>query len=85
MGQLRDDIKTELIRLLDQELDVDAANIQESQKIKDDLNLQSLAAINVFMGIEDKFDVEFDYEDLETISTVQEIIDYFEKAIAEMG
>jgi len=83
MGNVREEIKSELIRLIQDTLEIDADTISEESDLKEDLDLGSLDAIDVFMGIEEKFEVDFPYEELEKVHTVKGVIDYFEKVVSE--
>lgn len=59
-----------------QELMVDEENITMESTIREDLGADSLAVVDLVMALEDEFNVEIPDEDLESIKTVKDIVDY---------
>ena len=60
-------------------VNVDEALITPEASLKEDLGLDSLAAIEVSMELETAFDVTIEDEELEALVTVQDIMDLLEK------
>lgn len=59
---------------------VDAINVDESlikpeASLKDDLGIDSLAAVELAMELESEFGVRIEDEELEDLKTVQDILD----------
>lgn len=59
---------------------VDAINVDESlikpeASLKDDLGIDSLAAVELAMELESEFGVRIEDEELESLKTVQDILD----------
>ena len=59
---------------------VDAINVDESlvkpeASLKDDLGIDSLAAVELSLELETEFDVRIEDEELANLKTVQDIID----------
>lgn len=81
MSVTREEIMAELAQLIEQELNVKADDLKPDDDLRENLNMASLDAINIFMGVEEKFDVEISYEDIESIRTVSDAVDYFEKLV----
>ncbi len=64
--------------LIADQLGIDASTITPDSKFTDDLNADSLDLFELVMAIEEEYGVEIPSEDLEGISTVQDVIDYVE-------
>ena len=58
------------------ELGVDAGEVTPEASFKDDLGADSLDLVELGMGLEDAFDASIPTEDLEKLSTVQDVMDY---------
>ena len=58
------------------ELGVDAGEVTPEASFKDDLGADSLDLVELVMGLEDAFDASIPTEDLEKLSTVQDVMDY---------
>ena len=58
------------------ELGVDAGEVKPEASFKDDLGADSLDLVELVMGLEDAFDASIPTEDLEKLSTVQDVMDY---------
>ncbi len=67
------------------EIIVDKLNIDDDSFINldtdlmEDLNADSLDAVEIIMDIEDEFDITVDEEDVENIRTISDIINYIEE------
>ena len=67
------------------EIIVDKLNIDDDSFIDldtdlmEDLNADSLDAVEIIMDIEDEFDVTVDEDDVENIRTIADIINYIEE------
>lgn len=57
-------------------------SISENTRLVEDLNLDSLDAVEISMLIEDKLNIEFDEADLEGVSTVADLVKAIEKVKA---
>lgn len=65
------------------EIFVDALGCDEDDvvleaSLKDDLDADSLDAVELIMSIEDEFDIEIPDEDAQNMKTVKDIVDYIE-------
>jgi len=47
--------------------------------LKDDLEADSLDAVEVIMALEDKYDIEIAEEDAENFKTIADIVNYIEE------
>lgn len=60
-------------------LSCDAEAVTLEANLKEDLDADSLEAVELIMAIEDEFDIEIPDEVSTTISTVQQIVDYIDQ------
>ena len=73
-----DEIKGQIVDFLG----VDEAKITSEAKLKEDLGIDSLDAVELAMAIEEAFDIKIDDEDLKKLITVQDIVNCVEKNTA---
>lgn len=64
--------------LLEEKLDVNPADVKLETSFKEDLGADSLDLFEIIMQLEEEYDVEFPAEELESIETVNDIIQYLE-------
>ena len=64
--------------IIAEQLNVEESEIKESTKLKDDLGADSLDLFELVMALEDEFGIEIPSEDLESIVTVQDVINYLQ-------
>lgn len=62
--------------IIAEQLGIEAAEVEASSSFKEDLNADSLDLFEMIMAMEEKFDIEIPSDDLEQITTVQDILDY---------
>ncbi|PLX31348.1 MAG: acyl carrier protein [Clostridiales bacterium] len=60
-----------------------ADDIKMETSMIDDLDADSLDAVEVIMAIEDEFDIEIDDEDAEGFKSIGDIVNYVNSKIAE--
>jgi acyl carrier protein len=65
-----------LKEIIAEQLNVDQSEITESASFKDDLGADSLDLFELVMALEEKYDVEIPSEDLNSILTVEDVINY---------
>ncbi len=58
------------------QLSVDADTITEASSFKEDLGADSLDLFELVMALEDEYSVEIPAEDLQTLLTVGQVMDY---------
>jgi acyl carrier protein len=66
--------------ILDEIAGVPADNVQPEKSFIDDLDLDSLTMVEVATAAEDKFNVKIPDDDLKDLKTVQDAVNYVEKA-----
>ncbi len=74
MSDIENKVKDIVVEQLD--LDVSAAELNNSASFVDDLGADSLDTVELVMALEEEFECEIPEEDAEKITTVQQAIDY---------
>lgn len=69
-----EDIKKVLIDAIN----VDEEEIKPEVKLNDDLGIDSLAAVELALELENEFDIRIEDEELAKLETVQDVIDIIE-------
>ena len=69
----------ELQEIIAEKLGLSAEEVQPEKSLKDDLKADSLDLFDLVTELEDKYEIEIPTEDLDTLVTVQDVIDYIEK------
>ncbi|MDF2888118.1 MAG: acyl carrier protein [Lacrimispora sp.] len=62
--------------IIAEQLNVDAAIVKPESSFKEDLGADSLDLFELVMALEDEYSVEIPSEDLEKLTTVQQVMDY---------
>ena len=63
-----------------EQLDLDDSDsLTMETSLKDDLDADSLDAVEVIMALEDKYDIEIAEEDAENFKTIADIVNYIEE------
>ena len=65
--------------LIADQLSVDADSITEASSFKDDLGADSLDLYELIMALEEEYDVEIPTDDLESINTVGDVINFLKE------
>jgi acyl carrier protein len=68
-------ITQQVLALITDELRLNEGAVQLTMNLKEDLDVQSLDAVEMLMALEDKFHIEFDEKDHEKVTTVQDVVD----------
>lgn len=70
--------------IISKQLGVGVAEVKKESSFKDDLGADSLDLFELVMALEDEYGIEIPSDDLESINTVEEIMDYMKaKGIEE--
>ncbi|MCC2231500.1 acyl carrier protein [Hominifimenecus microfluidus] len=69
----------ELQEIIAEKLGLSAEEVQPEKSLKDDLKADSLDLFDLVTELEEKYEIEIPTEDLDTLVTVQDVIDYIEK------
>jgi len=62
--------------IIEEKLNADGMDIDESTSFKDDLSADSLDLFEMVMALEDEFGIEIPSEDLEQLLTVGDVLKY---------
>ena len=60
-------------------LNIDEETITPEANLKDDLGIDSLAAVELALELENEFDIRIEDEELAKLVTVQDVMDIIEK------
>lgn len=76
MGSInREQVTLDLIKIIAEELDVDPDGIKEDTSLQNDLEADSLDAINIALAIEEKFNIKIDDDTIQSFRTIRDIGD----------
>lgn len=62
--------------IIEEQLNLDGVEITETSSFKDDLGADSLDLFELVMAFEEEYNIEIPAEDLESINTVGDIMEY---------
>ena len=62
--------------IIAEQLNVDESEVELSSNFKEDLGADSLDLFELVMALEEEYDVEIPSEELENITTVEDVIEY---------
>ena len=62
--------------IIAEQLSVDESEIELTSNFKEDLGADSLDLFELVMALEEEYDVEIPSEELESIATVEDVIEY---------
>ena len=65
-----------VVEIIKEQLNLDGVEITEDSSFKDDLGADSLDLIELVMALEEEFGVEIPSEDLPSIVTVNDVVEY---------
>jgi acyl carrier protein len=77
------DIIERVKKIIIEQLDVAAEDVVSAASFVDDLGADSLDQVELIMAMEEEFNVSISDEDAEKIATVQDAIDYIQKAVGQ--
>ena len=65
--------------VLAEAINVEEAKVKPEASLSDDLEIDSLSAVELALELESAFDIEIEDEELAELKTVQDILDLIEK------
>ncbi|MER6916692.1 acyl carrier protein [Streptomyces sp. NPDC000594] len=77
-----DDILRTLAEILDEVAEIPAEQVTIDASFTDDLELDSLAVVSVFVLVQRRFGVDVPNEDADALTTVREAVEYLESRTA---
>jgi len=76
MGSIdRERVKLALIKIIAEELEIDPDSIKEDTSLQNDLEADSLEAINIGLAIEESFNIKMDDDTIHNFRTIRNITD----------
>jgi acyl carrier protein len=66
-------------RIIAEQLNVEEGSINIDSSFKDDLGADSLDLFELVMALEEEFDVEIPSEDLTSMTTVEDVVNYLKE------
>jgi acyl carrier protein len=75
-------VEEKVKKIICEQLNVSEEDVVSEASFVDDLGADSLDQVELIMAMEEEFDISIPDEDAEKIGTVQDAIDYVNKAIA---
>lgn len=67
--------------ILEEQLDIDPAEVTESTDIMEDLGADSLDIVELMMTVEEEFDITIDESDARSFKTVGDVVNYIESKV----
>jgi acyl carrier protein len=80
MAMTQEEILAGLGEIVDEIAGVPADEVTPEKTFVDDLDIDSLAMVEIAVAAQDKFGVEIPDDQLKDLKTVQDVIDYVERA-----
>ena len=80
MAMTQDEILAGLSEIIDEIAGVPADEVTPDKTFVDDLDIDSLSMVEIAVAAQDKFGVEIPDDQLKDLKTVQDVIDYVERA-----
>lgn len=72
--------KSRIIEIIGEELNIPVETLKE-ETIFDDLGIDSLDLFQVISALEEEFEIDFDNELVEKMTTVGDVVDYIKKEL----
>jgi acyl carrier protein len=69
-------MEEQIKQIISKQLGIKLDSISNDQDLINDLKADSLDTVELMMTIEEKFGIDFDEEDVSSLSTVQSVIDF---------
>jgi acyl carrier protein len=77
-----EDVFAALKEVMIEDFELEGSEVQPASHLVDDLDLDSLDAVDLAVRAEEIFGYEFDAEDLVQLQTVQDVVDLVHRAVA---
>lgn len=79
----REDLLIRLEEIIKEQDPAKALLISEKTSLKDDLGVDSIELMEFVINVEDAFSISIPDEDVETLMTIGDLIDYLQKKLAK--
>jgi len=77
------EVAEKVVKIISEQLDVSEDDVILTASFVDDLGADSLDQVELIMAMEEEFDISIPDEDAEKIATVQDAVDYINKALGK--
>jgi acyl carrier protein len=71
-------MKNKILELISDQFNVNIEDIDEDTSFTDDLNADSIQLMELVMTIEEEFEIEISEDDILSIETIGDVVDYIE-------
>ncbi len=71
-------MKDKILELISDQFNVNVEGINEDTSFTDDLNADSIQLMELVMTIEEEFEIEISEDDILSIETIGDVVDYIE-------
>ena len=78
-------IRKDLIDILQKLAGVNPASVNDTNRLREDLGLDSLQSMELLSRISDKYELDLDIEDVMDVETVGEVIDQLHSFVQNAG
>jgi acyl carrier protein len=78
-------IRTDLLQILSKLADINPAQIKDSDRLREDLGLDSLQSMELLSRISDKYELDIEIEDVMDLQTVGEVVNELATLVAGVG
>lgn len=72
-----------IMEIIASQFNVDEDDINMETSFKDDLNADSLDLVELIMALEDEFGLEVEDEEVDSIKTIGDAVDYIKNTLGE--
>lgn len=72
-------MREEIIKFIEEELEITDKVITKDTKIVEDLGADSLDKVELLLALKEKYHLEFDEEDAKGIKTVGDLVEFLER------
>lgn len=72
-----------IVEIINVQFNIDEDEIKLETSFRDDLNADSLDLVELIMSLEDEFDLEIEDEEVDSIKTVGDAVEYINNKLGE--
>ncbi len=76
-------ILSKIKEIISEQFNIDEEDIDLDTSFRDDLNADSLDLVELVMGLEDEFDLEIGDDEVESIKTIGDALDFIKNSLGE--
>lgn len=76
-------ILNKIKEIISEQFNIDEEDIDLDTSFRDDLNADSLDLVELVMGLEDEFDLEIGDDEVESIKTIGDALEFIKNSLGE--